>query len=252
MVEEKCKVCGKPLSLADIFCPVCGVEHHILPEPVSEEVRRYEEKRIKAYKKAWEEHNQGVEKFKKNYEAEVSKNKTLEHNLNDVKTKIAAAEQEKGHLKSQADKAQKELALVKKEKQGLVDKVHNLTSQNMMLINEKDIVLEELEKAKNTKQLLGIVIVTDMVNDFHAVAPINPGVNTFGSEVSNDNHHMVRLGPFSIQLIPKHFSVESIGKHFLLKDMTGGAMNLPVSGMYVEGKTIKLNNSIEVKFLKIL
>ena len=108
MVEYKCKVCGRDLNLSDSFCPKCGFEHHILPELVSNEVRIYEEKRIKAYKKAWEEHKQGYENLKKNYEAESSKNKTLEHNLNDAKAKIAAAEQEKGRLKGQVDKAQKE------------------------------------------------------------------------------------------------------------------------------------------------
>lgn len=148
MVEYKCKVCGRDLNLSDSFCPKCGFEHHILPELVSNEVRIYEEKRIKAYKKAWEEHKQGYENLKKNYEAESSKNKTLEHNLNDAKAKIAAAEQEKGRLKGQVDKAQKELASAKKEMQGLVDKVQSLASQKQALTRERDNALAELERQK--------------------------------------------------------------------------------------------------------
>ena len=109
MSMDKCKVCGGDLNLSDSFCPQCGFEHHILPEPVSEEVKRYEEKRIKAYKKAWEEHKQGYENLKKNYEAEVSKNKTLEQSFKEEKAKTRAAEQEKERLKGQVDKVQKEL-----------------------------------------------------------------------------------------------------------------------------------------------
>ena len=158
MVEEKCKVCGKALSLADIFCPGCGFEHHILPEPVSEEVKRYEEKRIRVYKKAWEEHKQGIEKFKKNYEAEASKNKTLEESLKEEKAKIRAVEQEKERYRDQADKTTKELASVKKENQGLNDKVQRLTSQNQSLISEKDrandSLFREREEHRITKNAL--------------------------------------------------------------------------------------------------
>lgn len=251
MVEYKCKICGEGVNLSDSFCPQCGFEHHILPEPISVEVKMYEENRIKVCKKVWEEHNQGL-KLRKAYDDEMAKKKTLEQELEKARKKTQSVEEEKERYKAQVDKAQKELSSAKKDNQGLVDKVLNLTSRNNTLENKMNIALIELEKAKKSNQLSGIVLITDTENDFHAVAPINSGINTFGSEASKDNHHMVRLGPFSTQLTPKHFSVESIGKHLLLKDMTGGAMNLPTSGMYVEGKTIKLCNNIEIKFLKIL
>lgn len=111
----------------------------------------------------------------------------------------------------------------------------------------------ELEEAKKkVTQATGIVQITDLANDFQAVAPINPGVNTYGSDTTNGLHHMIRLSPFSLQLLSKHFSVEPVGKHLLLKDLTGGSMNIPASGIYVEGETITMNKDIEVKFLKIL
>ncbi|MBP3373993.1 MAG: hypothetical protein J6L60_05650 [Bacteroidaceae bacterium] len=143
MSMDKCKVCGGDLNLSDSFCPKCGFEHHILPEPVSNEVRIYEEKRIKACKKVWEEHNQGVERFKKNYEAEVSKNKTLEDNLKEEKAKTRAQEQEKERYRDQVDKTTEELATAKEENQGLVDKVQRLTSQNQSLKRE----IESLESS---------------------------------------------------------------------------------------------------------
>ena len=148
MSMDKCKVCGGDLNLSDSFCPQCGFEHHILPEPVSEEVKRYEEKRIKAYKKAWEEHKQGYENLKKNYEAEVSKNKTLEQSFKEEKAKTRAAEQEKERLKGQVDKVQKELDSAKKEMQGLVDKVQRLISQNRSLQTELDNALRKIEQLK--------------------------------------------------------------------------------------------------------
>lgn len=155
MSMDKCKVCGGDLNLSDSFCPKCGFEHHILPEPVSNEVRIYEEKRIKACKKVWEEHNQGVERFKKNYEAEVSKNKTLEDNLKEEKAKTRAAEQEKERLKGQVDKVQKELDSAKKEMQGLVDKVQRLISQNRSLQTELDNALRKIEQLKQNPPVSG-------------------------------------------------------------------------------------------------
>lgn len=158
MSMDKCKVCGGDLNLSDSFCPQCGFEHHILPEPVSEEVKRYEEKRIKAYKKAWEEHKQGYENLKKNYEAEVSKNKTLEDNLKEEKAKTRALEQEKERYRDQADKATKELAKAKQENQGLVNEVQRLTSKNQSLISERDrandSLLREREEHRITKNAL--------------------------------------------------------------------------------------------------
>lgn len=251
--EERCDICGNILTKG--LCSNCGWAQIVFPNTVPPEIKDFNTQRKETAKKLYKEGCDSktiIEKFKKDYDNEVSKNKTLENSLKEEKAKITAVEQEKGRLKGQVDKAQKELASAKKDNQGLVDKVLNLTSRNNTLENEKNIALIELEKAKKSNQLSGIVLITDTENDFHAVAPINSGINTFGSEASKDNHHMVRLGPFSTQLNPKHFSVEPIGKHLLLKDMTGGAMNLPTSGMYVEGKTIKLCNNIEIKFLKIL
>jgi len=120
-------------------------------------------------------------------------------------------------------------------------------------INEINKLKIELEEAKEKKaNTHGIVYITDLANDFQAVATINSGINTYGSDATDGSHHMIRLSPFSIQLLAKHFSVEPIGKHLLLKDLTDGSMNIPKSGIYVEGKTIKINKDIEVKFLRIL
>ena len=133
-----CPVCKGLLGMHDSFCPKCGFERHILPEHVSDEVRKYENKRIEVCKKVWEERKQGLEKLKKDYEAEVSKNKTLEGSLKKEKAKKTAVEQEKERLRDQVDKATKELVALKKENQGLVDKVQRLTSQNQSLISERD------------------------------------------------------------------------------------------------------------------
>ena len=132
MVEYKCKICGEGVNLSDSFCPQCGFEHHILPEPISVEVKMYEENRIEVCKKVWEERNQGL-KLRKTYDEVLSEKNTLEQELEKARKKIQSTEEEKERYKVQIDKAQKELASVKKEKQGLVDKVQSLSSQNETL-----------------------------------------------------------------------------------------------------------------------
>lgn len=242
MVEDKCKVCGGDLNLSDSFCPKCGFEHHILPEPVSNKVRMYEEKRINACKKVWEEHKQRVEKLQKDYDEKISENKAFEYNLNEAKAKIATAEQEKGRLKSQVDKANKDLASAKKENQGLVDKVQSLTLQNQKLE----------EKTKQLKHVEGIIIVNETDSNYQTVATILPGLNTYGSAQTEGQHHMIRLSVLCERpLAPKHFSIEKNGKHLHLKDLTGGELDIPTSGLYVEGRDIYIRENIKVKFLNI-
>lgn len=155
MSMDKCKVCGGDLNLSDSFCPQCGFEHHILPEPVSNEVRMYEEKRINACKKVWEEHKQGYENLKKNYEAEVSKNKKIEQDLNDSRIKEQATKKENERNKTLLEKANKELSSLHYKNQGLVDNVQSLTSQNQSLKTERDLALKEIEKLKQNPPASG-------------------------------------------------------------------------------------------------
>ena len=147
--EERCDICGNILTKG--LCSNCGWAQIVFPNTVPPEIKDFNTQRketaIKIYKEGCVSKTT-IEKFKKNYEAESSKNKTLEHNLNDAKAKIAAAEQEKGRLKGQVDKAQKELASAKKEMQGLVDKVQILASQKQALTRERDNALAELERQK--------------------------------------------------------------------------------------------------------
>ena len=45
-----CPICNKELQLSDTYCPECGFERHIYSEPLSPELKKYEEERIKKYK----------------------------------------------------------------------------------------------------------------------------------------------------------------------------------------------------------
>lgn len=128
MVEDKCKVCGGDLNLSDSFCPQCGFEHHILPEPISVEVKMYEENRIEVCKKVWEERNQGL-KLQKAYNKELSEKNTLEQELEKARKKTQSTEEEKERYKAQIDKTQKELASVKKENQDLLAYIQSLPSE---------------------------------------------------------------------------------------------------------------------------
>ena len=48
--SNTCKVCGKEISLNEVFCPNCKFPQIIYPESLSGEVLDYEEKRVKYYR----------------------------------------------------------------------------------------------------------------------------------------------------------------------------------------------------------
>jgi len=145
--EERCEICGNILTKG--LCSNCGWAQIVFPNTVPPEIKDFNTQRKETAKKLYKEgcvSKTTIEKFKKNYEAEAFKNKTLEYNINDAKAKIAAAEQEKGRLKRQVDIAREELDSAKKVIQGLVDKVQSLTAQKQSLIKERDNALRKIEE----------------------------------------------------------------------------------------------------------
>lgn len=155
MSMDKCKVCGRDLNLSDSFCPQCGFEYHILPEPVSNEIRKYEEKRINACKTLWEKHSVEIKKLQKTYDEGVYKIETLEQSFKEEKAKTRAAEQEKERYRDQADKATKELASLKDVNQRMVKDAQRMIFQIKSLEEERDRVLNELKHLKNNPPVSG-------------------------------------------------------------------------------------------------
>lgn len=147
--EERCEICGNVLTKG--MCSNCGWVQIIFPNIVPSEIKDFNTQRKETAKKLYKEgcvSKTTIEKLEKDYNDEVSKNKTLEDSLKEEKAKKTAAEQEIGRLKGQVDKAQKELDSTKKEMQSLVDKVQSLASQKQTLTRERDNALAELERQK--------------------------------------------------------------------------------------------------------
>ena len=59
MEKEKntCKVCGKEIGLTEAFCPHCKFPQIIYPAEISQEVKDYENKRVKFYKEVMDSKN---------------------------------------------------------------------------------------------------------------------------------------------------------------------------------------------------
>ena len=160
MVADKCKVCGGDLNLSDSsFCPQCGFEHHILPEPVSDQIRKYEEKRINACKEVWEKHSLEIEKLQKTYDEGVYKNKTLEQELERAKKETLSAQQEKEQEKKKYEAKLKEtgqsLEQLKKGNNNLVADIQKLMLQNESLKTELDNAKGKIEQLKQNPPASG-------------------------------------------------------------------------------------------------
>ena len=231
--NAECPICHNKLE--NSVCTSCGWVHMVFPEQVPQAIAIFNAKRREVAMRILSQYETSTKKLNKLFkELEEAKEmaSTYQNNANNTINEI-------NKLKIELEEA-KEMAST----------YQNNANNTINEINKLKIELEEArEKKANTH---GIVYITDLANDFQAVATINSGINTYGSDATDGSHHMIRLSPFSIQLLAKHFSVEPIGKHLLLKDLTDGSMNIPKSGIYVEGKTIKINKDIEVKFLRIL
>lgn len=204
MVEEKCKVCGHPLSVADAFCPECGFERHVLPIPVSKEVEEYENNRIRNYKEQLELHRQNLEKTEKKVAILTDENTKLEEGQKELEQQLRV---ENGKvLKMEAD--------LKK-------------------------ALEDANKS-NLSDLKGIVIISDMTyvnpSDMSAYAstpinrqclPVLSGINTYGSANSEGNHYQITIKCRGDVFLSKHFAVDtSHSRGLVIKDLSNGRITL--------------------------
>lgn len=231
MSMDKCKVCGGDLNLSDSFCPQCGFEHHILPEPVSNEVRMYEEKRINACKKVWEEHCQDIKKL---HDEKDSEKKTLEQKLKKIKEETQSAqkekEQEKKKYEANLKDANKQISELLHEILGLNEVVDALRAENTELNANKSNLLD----------LKGIVLISDITrlscSDMLADActpinrqclPVLSGINTYGTANSGGHHYQITIKHRGDVFLPKHFAVyTNHSKGLVIKDLSNGRITL--------------------------
>lgn len=212
MAEDKCKVCGHPLSIADTFCPECGFERHVFPTPVSKEVEEYENNRIRNYKEQLELHRQNLEKTEKKVAL-----------LTDENTKLV---EEQKVLEQ----------LLEREKQR--------TQQLTIDLNDAQVKASAM-KGEKPKAFLLIKGHGDEI-----VAAVYEGRNSYGcfmGGIKDANHQELTIDG----LQPLHFAIEAVNNRFVLFDIVGdihvasgkaiGAkgMSLPNDAIFMIGNDIK-------------
>ncbi len=211
MEEVKCKVCNQMFPLTETFCPECGFEKHIYPEPLSPELKKYEEERVNKYK---EQRTKKEEELKKQEDA-----------FDKVSSQLSEA---RDTLKKNEEELETAESVARVNKQ----KIAQL---------EKDLAdaLQEAEKS-NLSDLKGIVIVSDMTHiafsdmSAYAITPINrqclpvlSGVNTYGSADSSGNHHQIAIKCRGDVFLPKHFAVDTTySRGLVVKDLSNGMITL--------------------------
>lgn len=152
--EESCEICGNILTKG--MCSNCGWVQIIFPSVVPPEITDFNTLRKETAKKLYKEVCSSkitIEKLEKDYNYEVSKNKTLKQNLNESKKETQSAQKEKEHYKIQWDNASKSLAALQKEYHSLADKVQNLTSQKESLTLERDRANDNLSKEREENRI---------------------------------------------------------------------------------------------------
>lgn len=111
MDKDICKICGQELKISDLFCPVCGFEHHILPSPISKEVQKYEENREEKYMVRWEEHKT-QEKLKEEKKKLSDDLKQVKDELEETKQALRKVETDFYNQKANMSKAPQPLAFL--------------------------------------------------------------------------------------------------------------------------------------------
>lgn len=223
MEEVKCKACNHPFPLKESYCPKCGFELHIYPEPLSPELKKYEEDRINKYK---EQRTKKEEELK---EKEVAFNK-VSTQLSDSRDTLKKNEEELKNAQTMARANEQRIVQLEKE---LAD------------------VQLKASKAKGEKSKAFLLI---KENNDEAVCAIYEGRNSFGSlwgGVNNVNHQEINIEG----LKPMHFCIEVINERYILYDLVGdilSATNKPISpkGVSLSNNSIfKIGNHIKVKLI---
>ena len=189
---EKCKICGHELTFSDTFCPGCGFEVHIYPEPLSPELKSYEEERIKKYMEQREkqiELSSTMEKLERDFEEKQDSDQRI---INDLTEKLQKAEKVNEDVSSQLIEARDRL----EERENALDK-------------EQRKRREAESKVANTPKIDGFVHIVNTYDGGETILPVFHGVNTYGSANSDDvNHHKINLRVRGLKIDDKHFAVE--------------------------------------------
>lgn len=189
MEEVKCKVCNQMFPLTETFCPECGFERHIYPEPLSPDLKSYEEERIKKYK---EQRKKQEEKLK---DKEEAYNKASSQ-LSEAHDRLKQKEEELKNAEMDARANKQRIAQLERD---LNDAQQKAVIRTFM--KPKAYLLFENGGNK-------------------IVAAVYEGKNTYGSrssDIQESTHYKVAI----LGLRPRQFCIDASDKHFRLFDLIG-------------------------------
>jgi len=224
-IAIKCPICNQTTS--GIFCEHCGFEIHILPEPISDEVRLYEEEREKVYKE-----------------------------------RLAEQKRKEKVLSEQLSSAQKELENQKivSEKTGKADqaKIDQLTKDLKQLSTDLEQRNKDLEKANRKvadakgERPKAFLLFKGVGED--TVGAVYQGRNSYGclfGGIDDPNHQELSIDG----LKPLHFRIETIDDRFLLHDLVGDMCSANGELIGSKGRTLtndtrfSIGKTIKVTFI---
>lgn len=186
-----CPICNKELQLTDTYCPECGFEMHIYPEPLSPELKSYEEERVNKYK---EQRTQKEKELKKQEDA-----------FDEVSSQLSEARD----------------TLKKKEEELKTAETDARANKHRIAELEKEI--KTLNATPEQEPLAGYLVLKENSEDkIVGVLNIFFGVNYFGKKPSNhENAHSERISVKCKGLCEEHFSIEVTDKEVIGKLLEG-------------------------------
>lgn len=238
MEEVICKVCSTKLDLSkSYYCPECGFEIHIYPEPPSSELEIYEKERIKKYKEQREkqiELSSTMEKLERYFEEKQDSDQRI---INDLTEKLQKAEKVNEDVSSQLTEARDRL----EERENALDK-------------EQRKRREAESKVANTPKIDGFVHIVNTYDGGETILPVFHGVNTYGSANSDYvNHHKINLRVRGLKIDDKHFAVEKkVNGRMVVRPLGDARLvcegsDVPRQGRYAEvHQPIFIGNNIKI------
>ena len=225
----KCQACGEALNLSDQFCPKCGYELHIYPNPVPKEVEEYENARLE------------------NWKNQMSK--IIAQNNND--SLVESLKEENKKLEAFSDEQSKQIETLKSEQK----QIQNLLDREKVAHQKTK---DQLYNNNNSSDIVGVVSIKNRTSGVIQYLLINNGVNTYGTDnCMSKSHHEIKIKTRGNIINNVHFSIEKNSNgQMVIKPLNGTLMcdglYIPPSGKSVQSQHVVLiDNVIEIHVSKI-
>ncbi len=176
-----CPVCGQTVSFGETFCGKCGFEIHFLTEPLSPEVRSYENGRVEKFRSLLSE----TESLKTGFESSLSE---ARKETESVKEKASLLEGKLLDEQKDRELLEKDLSREKETSASLKDEVERLQKENEGRVAQKPVASLFAVRGSTRR----IYFLYD-------------GDNVFGSRSSSSSSQKVNIS--SSGMVSDHFTV---------------------------------------------